>query len=147
MSYLLASIGVAVGFGSLTAGLISKKGVRIKLSRVASIGLFFSLLLIGILPVSFWVVLACLVCLGFFAGLYAVPLQSLMQILAIPEHRGRVLATSNAISFLFMAMGSLAYWACRPMFGNSPQYIFVLCSGVALIAWVMCRRITAPGKG
>ena len=144
VSYLLASIGVAVGIGSLTAGLISKKGVRIKLSRVGSIGLFVSLLVVGVLPVSFWLVLVCLVCLGFFAGLYAVPLQSLMQLLALPERRGRVLATSNAISFLFMAMGSLAYWACRPIFGNSPQYIFILCSGVALIAWIICRRITTP---
>ena len=86
--------------------------------------------------------MTCLVGLGLFAGLYAVPLQSLMQMLPSPGHRGRVLATSNAISFLFMAIGSLMYWFTRPWFGDSPQYIFLVCGVIGFFAWLI--TITIP---
>ena len=95
----------------------------------------------GLAPTSYAFVLICLVALGLFAGLYAVPLQSLMQMLPSPNHRGRVLATSNAMSFLFMAIGSLVYWIARPLFGDSPQYIFLACGAVGISAWLITITI------
>jgi acyl-[acyl-carrier-protein]-phospholipid O-acyltransferase/long-chain-fatty-acid--[acyl-carrier-protein] ligase len=79
--------------------------------------------------------------LGFTAGLYALPLQSFMQLLPASDHRGRVLASCNALSFLFMGAGSLGYWKARPLFGDHPQWIFVLCGIIAFFAWIICRRI------
>ncbi len=141
VSFLLASIGIAVGGGSLAAGFLSKGGIRLELSRRGAIAMIIVLASAGLAPTTYWVMLVCLVGLGLSAGFYAIPLQSLMQLLPVPAHRGRVLATSNAISFLFMAIGSLAYWGCRPIFGNDPQHIFVLCSFMAAIAWLICRGI------
>jgi len=141
VAYLLAAVGVSVGIGSLSAGYLSKSRIRIELSRIGAISMVLALLLAGLAPVSYWVMLTSLVWLGLSAGFYAIPLQSLMQTLPIPGHRGRVLATSNAISFSFMAVGSLAYWVCRPLFGDSPQYIFIACSAFAIAAWFICRCI------
>ena len=141
VSYLLASIGVSVGFGSLFSGFMSRNGIRIKLSRVGAIFMSASLLIAGFAPVSFWLMLACLILMGFFAGMYAVPIQSLLQLLPKSESRGRILATSNAISFAFMAGGSLLYWACRPLFGDFPQYIFILCGVVGVFCWGMTFRL------
>ncbi|MEE2912614.1 MAG: MFS transporter [Planctomycetota bacterium] len=141
VSYLLASIGIAVGVGSLSAGFLSEGRVRLKFSRRGSIAMILVLAVAGLAPVSYWTMLICLIGLGLSAGFYAIPIQSLMQLLPVPAHRGRVLATSNALSFSFMAIGSLAYWVFRPLFGSDPQHIFVVCSFVAIIAWFICRRI------
>ena len=141
VSYLLASIGIAVGSGSLAAGFLSKGSIRLELSKRGAIAMIIVLGIAGLAPVSYWTMLVCLVGLGIAAGFYAIPLQSLMQLLPVPARRGRVLATSNAISFLFMAIGSLTYWGCRPLFGSDPQHIFVACSLIAVIAWRICRCI------
>jgi len=146
VSYLLASIGVSVGIGSLCAGFISRGKIRVSLSKYASIGMASSVLFIGIFPVSYYNTLFGLIMLGFSAGLYAIPLQTLMQTLPSPGKRGQVLATSNAISFLLMATGSLLYWVLRPLFGNTPQYIFILCAGVSLIAWFVTMTIRVPSE-
>jgi acyl-[acyl-carrier-protein]-phospholipid O-acyltransferase/long-chain-fatty-acid--[acyl-carrier-protein] ligase len=141
VSYLLASIGIAVGLGSLAAGFLSKGSIRLEFSKRGAIAMIIVLGIAGLAPVSYWTMLVCLVGLGIAAGFYAIPLQSLMQLLPVPARRGRVLATSNALSFLFMAIGSLTYWGCRPLFGSDPQHIFVACSLIAVIAWRICRCI------
>jgi acyl-[acyl-carrier-protein]-phospholipid O-acyltransferase/long-chain-fatty-acid--[acyl-carrier-protein] ligase len=141
VSYLLASIGISVGLGSLLAGFLSRGCIRLRLSKIGALGMAVSMLLAGLAPISYTMVLICLIFLGLFAGLYAVPLQSLMQMLPKPDHRGRVLATSNALSFLFMAIGSLLYWVSRPLFGDSPQYIFLVCGAVGTSAWLITITI------
>jgi MFS family permease len=144
VSYLLASIGISVGFGSLLAGFISQGTLRIRLSKYAALGMTLSMFVAGFAPTSYLSILICLIALGLFAGLYAVPLQSLMQMLPKPDHRGRVLATSNAISFLFMAVGSLLYWVTRPLFGNTPQYIFIACGIIGIFAWLITSAVHLP---
>ena len=141
VSYLLASIGISVGFGSLLAGFLSRGTIRVRMSKYASIGMALSMFVAGLAPISYWTTLWCLIALGLFAGLYAVPLQSLMQMLPKPDHRGRVLATSNALSFLFMAIGSLLYWLARPWFGDSPHYIFLACGVIGVFAWMITITI------
>jgi acyl-[acyl-carrier-protein]-phospholipid O-acyltransferase/long-chain-fatty-acid--[acyl-carrier-protein] ligase len=144
ISYLLASIGISVGVGSLFAGFVSKGGIRLVLSKYAAPAMAISMIVAGAIPTSYWGILICLVVLGISAGFYAVPLQSLMQMLPPKEMRGRVLSTSNAFSFLLMAIGSLLYWVLRPLFGDAPQFIFLLCSGVAILAWFMTINIHLP---
>jgi acyl-[acyl-carrier-protein]-phospholipid O-acyltransferase/long-chain-fatty-acid--[acyl-carrier-protein] ligase len=95
----------------------------------------------GLLPPTYIWMMICMFGLGFTAGLYAIPLQSMMQILPEPNHRGRVLASCNALSFLFMGIASLLYWITRPLFGDHPQWIFVACGFTAFFAWYLCRKI------
>lgn len=146
VSYLLASIGVSVGLGCLTAGFLSRGNIRLGLSKVAALGMAASVLFAGVMPISYGSVLIGLICLGFTAGLYAIPLQTIMQMFPEAGNRGRVLATSNALSFLFMAVGSLMYWVSRPLFGNSPQYIFVVCAGIGVLACLVTLTIRLPSE-
>jgi len=141
VSYILATLGIAVGCGSLAVGFVSKNKIRIDISRIGAVAMACTLCLAGLMPPSYPGMMICMFGLGFTAGLYAVPLQSLMQILPEPVHRGQVLATCNALSFLLMGAGSLAYWIARPLFGEHPQWIFVICGLIAFVAWLICRRI------
>ncbi|WP_162006742.1 MFS transporter [Roseimaritima sediminicola] len=65
---------------------------------------------------------------GFFAGFYIIPLQALLQKLSPDGERGRFLGTANAVSFAFMTVSAVVYYAVRAPFGDSPQRIFLLCS-------------------
>ena len=141
ISYILAILGVAVGCGSLAAGFISKDKIRIDVSRFGALAMASILCIAGLIPPTYTWMLLCMFGLGFTAGLYVVPLQSLMQMLPASDHRGRVLASCNAMSFLFMGAGSLGYWVARPLFGDHPQWIFVICGIIAFTAWFICRRI------
>ena len=63
---------------------------------------------------------------GFFAGMYIIPLQAMLQKLSPDDERGRFLGTANGISFTFLAIGSLLYWIIKPLFGSAPQRIFLV---------------------
>jgi acyl-[acyl-carrier-protein]-phospholipid O-acyltransferase/long-chain-fatty-acid--[acyl-carrier-protein] ligase len=141
VSYILATLAIAVGCGSLVAGFISKNKIRVDISRLAAIFMGVILCMAGLIPPTYIWMMICMFGLGFTAGLYAIPLQSMMQILPQPNHRGRVLASCNALSFLFMGIASLLYWITRPLFGDHPQWIFVACGFTAFFAWYLCRKI------
>ena len=87
---------------------------------------------------------------GVSAGFYIIPLQALLQRLSPDKERGRFLGTANGISFAFLTLASLLYWAIRPAFGvqagrQHPEKIFLICSllmivGIAFFFWRLKAR-------
>ena len=141
ISYLLAGLGVSVGIGSLTAGFISKGHINIRISRYSAFAMVIALFLLGIMPPSLLLMSIGLFLVGITAGMYAVPIQSLLQVLSVPERRGQILATTNAMSFSFMAIASLLYWVGRSLFGDAPQHIFIVCSAIAILCWFLTMKL------
>ena len=93
--------------------------------------------LLGVVPPTFWTVAVLIFGAGFFAGFYIIPLQALLQSLSPPQERGRFLGTSNGLSFAFLALASLLYWAMRPAFGSEPQRIFIVSAGLLLLGGLL----------
>ena len=140
-SVLMGVMGIAIGLGCAVAGLISGHRIEPRLIPIGAIGMvIFFALLGGVSPampeirpmarvalsnVAFFVLGA-----GFFAGFYIIPLQSLLQKLSPDDERGRFLGTANAVSFAFLTVGALIYWVIRPAFGDAPQRIFFVSSGL-----------------
>jgi acyl-[acyl-carrier-protein]-phospholipid O-acyltransferase/long-chain-fatty-acid--[acyl-carrier-protein] ligase len=138
-SVLMGVMGVAIGVGCAAAGLISGHRIEPRLIPIGAIGLSFFFLLLGVvqpsLPdqapmvrvalsnVSFFILGA-----GFFAGFYIVPLQSLLQKLSPDNERGRFLGTANALSFTFMTVSALFYWAIAKLFVGREHQIFIICA-------------------
>ncbi len=151
-SALMGVLGIAIGIGCAAAGLISGHKIQTKLIPIGAIGLIVFFTLLAAVPptqlpagatmaqvatsnVSFLILGA-----GFFAGFYIIPLQALLQHLSPDDERGRFLGTANAVSFTFMTIAALIYWAIRPAFGDEPQNIFYICSllmaaGAAFFLW------------
>lgn len=150
-SVLMGVLGVAIGVGCAVAGLISGHRIEPRLIPIGAAGLvvFFALLAavppslpnlspmirVGLSNVAFFILGA-----GFFAGFYIIPLQALLQKLSPDDERGRFLGTANAVSFTFLTVAGLLYWAVRPAFGNQPQNIFYVSSvlmavGAAFFLW------------
>lgn len=154
-SVLMGVLGVAVGIGCAAAGLISGNQIQPKLIPIGALGLTIFFTLLGAVPpwmpelgtmkrvalsnVSFFILGA-----GFFAGFYIIPLQALLQKMSPDDERGRFLGTANAVSFAFMTIAALLYWAIRPAFGDEPQNIFYLSAalmalGSAFFLWKLRR--------
>ena len=104
-----------------------------------------------------WRVLADLVLLSLFAGLYSVPMYALIQMRATPTHRARIIAANNILNALFMIASSLIAGA---LLGNGFSvtqvflftgvanavvafYIFMLVPEYLLrfVAWVASRFV------
>ena len=132
-SRLLGIMAIAIGVGSVTAGLVSGHRIEPRLVPVGAVGITLFFVLLGVIRPTFWNVAGFIVGAGFFAGFYIIPLQSLLQHLSPDSERGRFLGTANAISFGFLSVASLIYWIIRPAFGDAPQRIFLVSAGLMIL--------------
>lgn len=148
-SYLLGTLGIAIGIGSVAAGLISGKHIEPRLIPVGAVGMSVFFALLGLLPLHYGTVAGLLAGAGLFAGFYIVPLQALLQHLSPAGERGRFLGTANALSFVASTVGSLIFLAARKNLGIPSNRVFLICAGLAFIGsgvllWRMRRLITDP---
>ncbi len=132
-SALLGIMAIAIGAGSVIAGLVSGHRIEPRLVPVGAVGLSVFFVLLGVVPPSFWSVAAFIFGAGFFAGFYIIPLQALLQRLSPDSERGRFLGTANAISFAFLSAAFGIFALIRPAFGDSPQRIFLVSAGLMIL--------------
>jgi MFS family permease len=131
---LLGVLGISIGLGSVTAGIISGKHIEPRLIPVGAVGMTIFFLLLGRDPESFWGVAGFLGGAGFFAGFYIVPLQSLLQHLSPVDERGRFLGTANALSFVFSSIGSALVLLCRGEWLSMPaNSVFLVSGGLSFV--------------
>jgi len=78
---------------------------------------------------------------GFFGGLFAVPLNALLQQRGSPETKGRLMATNNFANMLAVALASGALWLCRSALDLSPARIIIVFSILTLISSVYVLAI------
>ena len=79
-----------------------------------------------------WHVLIDLALIGFFGGIYIVPLYAMLQHRSDPHQRARVIAANNICNALFMVVSAIIVIALVKA-GYTPQQIF-LCTAVATVA-------------
>jgi 1-acyl-sn-glycerol-3-phosphate acyltransferase len=122
VTLLLTLFTVGIGTGSLLCNWLSGKKIEIGLVPFGSIGLtlfgidlYFSqpavvpMATLGIkefLTVEYVRLMADVVLIGFFGGLYIVPLMALVQQRSDPEHLSRVIAGNNIINSLLMVLSA-----------------------------------------
>ncbi len=123
-SLLLVIFSIGIGIGSLLCEVISRRHVEIGLVPLGAIGmsvfsvdLFFSThqlparSIMGVteflVQPAHWRVIADLLLLSMFAGLYSVPMYALIQIRSLSTHRARIIAANNILNALFMIASSL----------------------------------------
>jgi MFS family permease len=131
--YLLGMLGVAIGLGSVMAGLISGRHIKPRLIPVGAVGMTVFCALLGLVPPAFWSVGLMLFGLGVFAGFYIVPLQALLQKLSPDAERGRFLGTANALSFCFSSVGAVLYWLAANRLEMPPNRVFAFCGLLAAL--------------
>ena len=173
-SLLLVVFSIGIGTGSLLCEVLSRRHVEIGLVPLGAIGM--SVFAIDLyfasrgLPASnvmglgaflaqpaHWRVMADLLLLSLFAGLYSVPMYALIQLRSAPTHRARTIAANNILNALFMIASAVIAGALLSAGFTVPQvflftgianalvagYIFLLVPEYLLrfVAWVASRFI------
>lgn len=140
--YLIVVIAIGVGAGSFIAARLSKEKVELGLVPIGAFGMavFASDLMWAygshVRPfVDFFL-------LGAFAGLYYIPLVSLIQWRCPATDRGRVMATTNFLSFVAIAAAAGVLWVFGSVFHiNSAQVFLALGVVAAAGTFAVCRYV------
>lgn len=131
-SYLLGVLGIAIAVGSVIAGVVSGREIRPWLVPFGAVGMTLAFFILGLHRPNYAAVATLIATAGFFAGFYIVPLQSLIQLLASDEERGRIIGTSAAISFCFSSLGLVVYWLATNQLRMAPNRVFLICGVMSL---------------
>lgn len=123
VTLLLTLFTIGIGAGSLLCNRLSGKKIEIGLVPFGSIGLtlfgidlYFtqpaalpegSLGLVEFLAGGHWRLINDIVLIGFFGGLYIVPLMAMVQERSDPDHLSRVIAGNNIINSLLMVLSAV----------------------------------------
>ena len=173
-SLLLVVFSMGIGTGSLLCEVLSRRHVEIGLVPLGAIGmsvfaidLYFASrslpaaevmgLAAFLAQAAHWRVMADLLLLSLFAGLYSVPMYALIQLRSPPTHRARTIAANNILNALFMIASALIVGALLSAGFTVPQvflftgianavvagYIFLLVPEYLLrfVAWVASHFI------
>lgn len=115
--YLFLCCAFGIATGSYLAGRFVKRS-HITASAFAAIGMsFFSILMACFANTVLWMVIM-LFLLGFFGGMFLIPVDSFIQIKVPDQQRGQVIAVGNVLSFIGVLGASLLLYALAP-FGNN----------------------------
>ena len=141
-SLLLVVFSIGIGIGSLLCEMLSKRHVEIGLVPLGAIGMsVFAIDLYfasrGLPPAepltvsqfmaigAHWRVMADLMLLSLFAGIYSVPMYALIQLRSQPSHRARIIAANNILNALFMIVSSVGVGALLGMHFTIPQVFLI----------------------
>jgi hypothetical protein len=149
-SLLLVVFSIGIGVGSLMCEMLSKRHVEIGLVPFGAIGM--SVFAVDLyfashaLPASaemgigaflaqphHWRVMADLLLLALFAGLYSVPMYALIQLRSPASHRARIIAANNILNALFMIASSVLAGALLALGASVPQIFLAV--GIANIVF------------
>ena len=173
-SLLLVVFSIGIGTGSLLCEKLSHRHVEIGLVPLGAIGmtlfavdLYFAsrglpahtghTLASFLAQPAHWRVMADLLLLSLFTGLYSVPMYALIQLRSAPTHRARIIAANNILNALFMIASSVIAGLMLKSGFTIPQiflavglanavvafYIFMLVPEYLLrfVAWVASRLV------
>src|SRR5690242_14649509 len=122
IGYLSMALAAGIGIGSIAAGWISREHIELGLVPFGSLflGLFSAVLSI---THSYSWAMCWLVAVGFFGGMYFVPLNAFLQERAGNQEKGLVLATNNFVNTSGMLLASGVLWLLHDRLHWRASYI------------------------
>ena len=124
-SILQAAVAIGIGIGSVAAGYLSGGKIEYGLIPLGAVGMTVFGALLYAPGLSMTTVGVHLALLGFFGGLFAVPVNALIQHRPRPEQKGGVIAAANLVSWIGILLSSLAYYFFAKVLHQSPRVMFL----------------------
>jgi acyl-[acyl-carrier-protein]-phospholipid O-acyltransferase/long-chain-fatty-acid--[acyl-carrier-protein] ligase len=122
--YLNATLAVGIGIGSMIAGLLSNNKIEYGLIPLGSIGMTVTGFILGSTHHGLIGSAVLLGILGFWAGFFAVPVNALIQHRPAEADKGGIIAASNLLSFIGIALSSGVYFVFTNYIHlNAPEVI------------------------
>ncbi|MGI8958655.1 MAG: acyl-[ACP]--phospholipid O-acyltransferase [Bryobacteraceae bacterium] len=133
IGYLSMALAAGIGIGSIAAGWFSREHIEL---GVVPFGSLFLGLFSAVLSAthSYMWAMGWLVAIGFFGGLYFVPLNAFLQERAGSQEKGRVLATNNFVNTAGMLLASGVLWLLHDRLHWPASYIIGVLGIATLLA-------------
>ena len=119
-------LAIGIGIGSLAAGKLSGDHIELGLVPLGSVAMGLCLALVAWAAPSYPHTALALVLLGFAAGLFAVPLNALLQQRSGKEEKGQLIATNNFLNTIGIALAAALHWFFKTPLQLSPDTIILL---------------------
>ncbi|HZJ31850.1 MAG TPA: acyl-[ACP]--phospholipid O-acyltransferase [Vicinamibacterales bacterium] len=130
---LMTFAAVGIGTGSMAAGRLSGDKVELGLVPIGAFGMGVCSLLLAASGDSFIRASACLTLIGFSGGLFAVPLNAMLQQRPDAQEKGRLLATNSFLNMVGILLASGVLYVATDILKLSPERVFAV-SGLVTIA-------------
>jgi acyl-[acyl-carrier-protein]-phospholipid O-acyltransferase/long-chain-fatty-acid--[acyl-carrier-protein] ligase len=139
--FLFPMAALGIGLGAMMAGRLSGRNIEFGVVPIGALLLTICTLALGIIQPGIMRVLVLMLLTGMGAGLFTVPLDAYIQDSSPPAQRGEILACSNFLSFLGVALSAGLLFLLDHTLGLSPQACFVvigvLTAGLAILTLVL----------
>jgi len=136
-------LALGIGLGSVVAGYASRGHIEYRLVPIGALGLALSTVPMGIEGVTSGTFGICMATLGFSAGLFIVPIVSVIQHRPAPEDKGSVQGAVSSLSFIGILFAAGVQWVAREAFQISSGQVFWICGATAII----CGAYAAISRG
>jgi acyl-[acyl-carrier-protein]-phospholipid O-acyltransferase/long-chain-fatty-acid--[acyl-carrier-protein] ligase len=123
---------IGIGVGSLAAGRLSGDKVELGLAPIGAIGMGVFAIALARSGQSFALAAINLTLVGFFGGLFAVPLNALLQQRSGGQEKGRLMATNNFLNMVAIMVASGVLSLCSDQLHLSPGRILIVFGFVTL---------------
>lgn len=137
---LFLSTAIGIALGAAVGGKLCKREIDLGLSCFALFVLSFALFFLPIVRHSVIGSVSCLAILGFFGGLYVVPLEAYIQSFSPSEMRGQVFAAENFLSFVGVLLAPLCLLIFGKLMNVSSAAGFTLMALIIFSAFVVLVR-------
>jgi acyl-[acyl-carrier-protein]-phospholipid O-acyltransferase/long-chain-fatty-acid--[acyl-carrier-protein] ligase len=131
---LTAFAAIGIGAGSVAAGRLSGDKVELGLAPIGSIGMGVFAIALAYSGGSFALAAVNLTLVGFFGGLFAVPLNALLQQRSGDQEKGRLMATNNFLNMIGILIASGALSLCTNVFALSADRIIFIFGVLTLVS-------------
>lgn len=135
--YLFLLTALGIGTGSVLAGKISGKMVELGLVPIAALGVAITCFLIDLFSSHLMMVIPLVIIVGFFGGIYEIPLDSYVQVASPKKHRGQVVAATNFLSYCGVLCASMMLYLTEEVLGYSPDKGFTIIGIITLCVTVI----------
>jgi acyl-[acyl-carrier-protein]-phospholipid O-acyltransferase/long-chain-fatty-acid--[acyl-carrier-protein] ligase len=136
--YLQSALAIGLGAGSFAGGVLSGQKIEYGLVPLGMTGLTIFAALLGVHGLTFPEVAAFLGMLGFFGGMYSVPLNAIIQLHPQPNNKGGTIATATFISWVGILFSSGLYFVLVDWVGLTPSEMFVAGAVLSLAGTIYC---------
>ena len=136
-------LAVGIGIGSVVAGYASRGRIEYRLVPIGALGLALSTVPMGMEGVTADAFRICMATLGFSAGLFIVPVVSVIQHRPSPESKGAVQGAVSSLSFIGIMAAAGVQWVSRETFHITSGQVFWVCGASAII----CGAYAAISRG
>lgn len=141
VTYLLATLVVGIGLGSLAAGFLSGGKIEYGLMPLGMAGLTSFGLLLSVIKPTFGGAALNLSLIGFFGGFYNVPISAIIQHRPTPDNKGGVIAVAALLSWAGILLASGVYFVFADGLHLSPRRMFFAGALMSLAGMIYCIKL------